>query len=312
MSATPFPTQALAFAFTLLLACGGTEPPQAASTNPEQPRTETLDTPPAGEVRFRISGDRLTLVANAAPRRPILDALAEQLDFELVPGDIGEELVTLRIEGAHLRDSLPRLLPDRVYRVAYRFDPATERHEVSRLEIAPGGASAFVALPDFVIPKFVPDLGEPLAIMPRPAQTKLLSPPDLRGQSELKAAWETLLLRLDADDVDERIEALELIDPQGNGLALIIDRLAHDPDPRVRTAAAENLEFADALVGIDALVSALSDPNKQVVLAAIDALEMTDDTTVNEDLARLLDHPDEEIREAAEDAIDFISDAGED
>ncbi|MEE2673717.1 MAG: HEAT repeat domain-containing protein [Myxococcota bacterium] len=301
----------MALAFALLLACGGGEPPPATTTASEEPRAETLGQPPAGEALFRIAGDRLTLVANAAPRGPLLDALADQLDFDVVSGDVGEEPVTLRIEDAHLRDALPQLLPDRAYRVAYRFDAATGRHEVARLEIAPSGASAFVAMPDFVIPDFVPDLGETRAITPRATQAKLLSPPDPDRQSEAEADWEALLLRLDDADVDERIEALELIDPEGNGLPLIIDRLARDPDPRVRAAAAEKLDFSDTLVSVDALVSALNDPDKQVVLAAIDALELTDDITVTEDLALLLQHADEEIREAADEAIDFISDAEE-
>ena len=314
MRPTSVPTQALALAFALLLACGRADPPPpaAASAAPEELRAETLDPPPAGEVLFQISDERLTLIANAAPHRTILDVLAEQLDFEVVASDIGVEPVTLRIEDAHLRDALPRLLPDRAYRVAYRYDRTSGRHELSRLEIAPRGATVFVALPDYVIPEFVPELGDTRGIAPPVSGTKLLSPPDPHSQPEAEVAWQALVLRLDDADAEERIEALNLIDPGGNGLLLIVDRLARDPDPRVRSAAAEKLEFADTLAGVDALVSALDDPDKQVVLAAIDALELTDDYTVTQDLARLLEHPDEEIREAAADAIDFISDVEDD
>jgi hypothetical protein len=262
--------------------------------------------PPAGQVRFRISDEGLTLLANAAPRRPLLHVLSAELDFELISGDVGIEPVTVRVERSHLRDALPSLLPDRAYRVAYRYNRTTGRHEVARLEIAPSGATAFVAPPDYVVPDFVPDLGSALAIAPSVAGQALLSPPDPEGQPEAEVDWKALVLRLDDADFEERIEALKLIDPEGDGLALITDRLTRDPDPRVRAVAAEKLEFADTLAGVDALIRALHDPDKQVVLAAIDALELTEDYTVTQDLARLLDHPDEEIREAAEDAIDFI------
>ncbi len=252
--------------------------------------------PPAGQARFRISDEGLTLLANAAPRRPLLDVLSARLDFELISGDVGIEPVTVRMNGGHLRDALPSLLPDRAYRVEYRFDRTTGRHEVSRLEIAPSGAIAFVAPPDYVVPPYVPDM---------------ISPPAPEHQTEVEVDWKALVLRLDDADADERIEALELIDPEGDGLSLIVDRLARDPDPRVRAVAAEKLEFADTLAGVDALIRALSDPDKQVVLAAIDALELTEDYTVTQDLARLLEHPDDEIREAAADAIDFIRDDDE-
>ena len=120
------------------------------------------------------------------------------------------------------------------------------------------------------------------------------------------------MLRLDDADAEERIDALNEIDPNGEGLALVVDRLTRDPDPRVRAAAAANLEDADTLAGVDALVGALSDPDPQVVLAAIDALEFTEDYTVVEDLRPLQNHPDPSIRDAAREAICFISDCPDD
>ena len=140
----------------------------------------------------------------------------------------------------------------------------------------------------------------------------MLSPPAHRETSGDEHPWNAVVLLLDDADAAERIEALERIDPQGEGLPLIIERLAQDPDPRVRSAAAEKLEFVDTLTGVDALVGALNDPDKQVVLAAIDALEFTDDYSVTEDLVPLLQHPDADVREAAAEAIDFIGSPDED
>lgn len=320
---TPPSTQVLLLALVLALACGGSEPPPhtagaapptktAPSPAPEAPSAEAAAPPTTGHARIRITDEGLTLIAIDTPRRPLLEVLAAQLDFKLVPGDVGSEPVTVRIEGGHLRDALPSLLPDRAYRVEYRFDKQTGRHQVARLEIAPSGAIAFVAPPDYVVPDYVPDLEGPFPAARFGSQPDGVPPTGTEGRSRADVDWKALVLRLDDADADERIEALDQIDPEGDGLPLIVDRLARDPDPKVRAAAAEKLEFADTLAGVDALVRALSDPDKQVVLAAIDALEFTEDYTVTQDLATLLDHPDEEIREAAEDAIDFIGDLDED
>lgn len=244
--------------------------------------------------------------ANAVPRRPLFDFLAGELDFELVPGDINIEPVTTQLENGPLRDVLPSLLFDRAYRAAYRVNRATGRHQLSRLEIAPSGATTFVAESGYVVPSYVPQIGSLEPIAAQRQTSNLLSPPAPEDPSQAAATWQALVLRLDDADADERIEALEQIDPEGEGWPLIVDRLTRDPDPRVRTVAAEKLEFADTLASVDALVLSLSDPNKQVVLAAIDALEFTDDHTVTEDLERLLKHADADIREAAVEAIDFI------
>ena len=315
MSPTPASTRRAAALFAVLIGCGGPDPQtQPTPEPPESPvavapansAKPPVVPPPEGQARFQVSDGALTLIANAAPHRPLLAALAEQLDFVLVPGDVGIEPITLRLENVPLPGALAQLLPKRAYRVAYRFDSATRRHQVARLEVAPSGATRFVALPDYVVPKFVPDLGRPAAIGPGTTRKELLSPRAPRETSEPEHEWDALLLRLDDADATERIAALALIDPQGDGLPLIVERLAQDPDPRVRSAAAEKLEFVDTLTGVDALVSALRDPDKQVVLAAIDALEFSDDYSVTEDLAPLLQHSDSDIREAAAEAIDFI------
>ena len=313
MSAMPLSTLRTAVLFAVLLGCGGPDPLTPATPEPPPspvaPRASAeppIAPPPEGQARLQVSNGALTLIANAAPHGPLLASLAEQLDFILIPGDVGIEPITLRLENVPLPDALAQLLPKRAYRVAYRFDPATGRHHVAHLEVAPSGATRFVALPEYVVPKFVPDIVRPAAIEPEVAGAELLSPP------ASEPAWNALVLRLDDADAAERIEALALIDPQGDGLPLIVERLLRDPEPTVRSAAAQKLEFVDTLTGVDALVSALGDPNKQVVLAAIDALEFTDDYSVTEDLAPLLQHPDQEIREAAAEAIDFIGNPDED
>lgn len=261
-------------------------------------RSETgLVMPSAGKVRIRVGEDGLTLLANAAPRRPLLEALSRQLGFELVAPDVGDEPITTRIEGGHLRDALPDLLPDRAYRVEYGVDPTTARHEVARLEIAASGLQAMTK-PAERAPEHRPAVQKG-TIEAYPAPSPL---------EEERIDWKEIALRLDDADAEERIETLQQIDPEGDGVALIADRLARDPDPRVRLVAAQRFEFAETLAAVDALLEALHDPDKAVVLAAIDALEFSDDTTIAEDLTRMRPHPDPQIDEALEEAIDFLVD----
>jgi len=260
--------------------------------------------PPAGEMRLRLQDEGITLLANQAPRGPLLDVLALRLGFELAGPALGHEPVSVDVELAPLEDVLRALLRERGYRLDYRYDPDRRRHEVARLEVLPAGpslASRTQAIPAEPEPE---PAGEP------PGEGAGAEPDvaDADGDAEDGPTidWKKLVARLDDSDPDERIEALETIDPEGEGLPLIVDRLARDPDPRVRVVAAEKLEFSDTLAGVDALVSALGDPDKDVVLAAIEALELTDDYTVTQDLGVLLEHPDPEIRRAAREAIDFI------
>jgi hypothetical protein len=308
---------AVASALGLLTACGAEKSapgPTVAATqqiapdaNSAAPR-DASPMPAAGGVRFRIDDGGLTLQANAAPRRDLLEMLARRLGFELIAPDVGSEPVSVSAEQAALHDILPQLLPDRAYRVDYRYDPARARHVLARLEVSRlGGLATAPPVRDAEGGDAPSSASGSLAPEHRVIAQIQPSPPD---QDPERVDWKALLTRLDDADAEERMEALGAIDPDGEGLPLIADRLARDPDPRVRVVAAERLEFADSLAAVDALLLGLNDPDKRVVLAAIDALEFTDDATVVEDLAPLLQHPDAEIREAAEEAIDFIDDEG--
>ena len=247
-----------------------------------------------GSARVRVDGRGVTLQARSAPRRDLLEKLARELDFELVAPDVGNEPITAEADGLPLEAVVPRLLPDRSYRLDFALDVAAGAHRVSRLEVA--------ALGERSRPP-----GSSLATgADRPAPQVVRSKPGRTPRGSNGVDWKELLLRLDDADHEERIDALREIDPNGEGLPLITDRLARDPNPEVRIAAAEVLEEGETLSAVDALVFALDDPDPEVVLAAIAALELTDDVTVVNDLALLLDHPNGAIREAAFDAIEYI------
>ncbi len=288
--------------------------PTPATARPVEPGSQD-GMPSAGRVRLRVDKGLVTLRANSAPRRVLIESLARELDFELVASDLGSEPISAQADAEPLRDVLPRLLPDRVYRVEHRIDALGRGHEVARLEIAPLGATGFAsAAPG--------SSDEASASQPGPAEPETpataaetptgVARTDGSPGGEADEAhdeehdWKELLRRLDDSDPDERIEALAEIDPDGEGLPLITDRLARDPDPRVRVAAAEQLDLADSLQEVDALLEALKDPHRDVVLAAIESLAMTDDPTVVPELQALLVHDDREIRLNATEVIQFL------
>lgn len=253
----------------------------------------------AGEVRLRIDAGAITLRANAAPRRRLLERLSHALSFELAATDVGDEPITLETEAATLRDLLPLLLPDRAYRVDYRFDAVNARHAVARLEIGAAGASQ-VRRPQSAPAQQAAALAGPAEPDPAPPAARSLQ------RREPPQAWSALMQQLDESDAEDRVEAIQKIEPDRDGLGVLIERLAADPSPLVRAAAARQLEDSDTLLAVDALIRALSDPDRRVVLDAIDALEFTDDESVADDLAPLTQHPDREIAEAAIEAQCFI------
>jgi hypothetical protein len=302
---------AAGLASLLFVACGDAPsdtPPSSLPRPDGGPGSEAsaaLAMPPDGQIRLRIAGDRITLHASAAPRLGLLESLARELDFALVTHELGNDPVSIRVDGLPLSELLSELLPGRSFRVDHGVDLARGGHRVVRVEVwGPDGEPPPTADDD--------DAAEGLASEPTGAGADTPDAPDTAEQpapeDPERVDWKELLVRLDDADAEERLEALGEIDPDGEGLTLVMDRLARDPDPRVRAAAAEKLEFADTLAAVDALVLALNDPETSVVLAAIDALEFSEDPTVVADLALLLDHPDPEVREAAQDAIEFISD----
>ena len=105
-----------------------------------------------------------------------------------------------------------------------------------------------------------------------------------------------------------RAEAASEIEPEGEGLLRLLDLLARDDDPAVRTAAVVQLEDADSYAAVKGLLQALKDPDREVVLATIEALEFAGDESIIVNLEPLLEHRDAEIRAATEEAIDFLRD----
>jgi len=260
--------------------------------------------PRAGEAELDIGDEGITVLANAAARRPLLERLAWALEFDLDAPDVGDEPITVNAVGVELHELLPLLFPDRPYRVAYRFDPVLRLHLAERLEV---GLLGTLRAPGDDAPEAPPTepAEEPVATAAEPGE-RLPAP-----KGTPVAEWEATLDQLEDADFTRRVEAIESIEPKGSGLALLVSALARDEHPKVRAAAAEQLEDSETRVAADALIAALQDPDKEVVLAAIDALEFSDDETVANEIRPLEQHGDKEIREAAAEAVCFILDCDE-
>ena len=89
-------------------------------------------------------------------------------------------------------------------------------------------------------------------------------------------------------------------------MRLLADALSHDPDPRVRAEAANQLGYADSIGAVRALLRALKDSDPTVVAAAVESLGFTADDSVIPDLEPLLQHPDAQVREQAKRVIEFL------
>jgi HEAT repeat protein len=111
---------------------------------------------------------------------------------------------------------------------------------------------------------------------------------------------------LASEDPNVRIDAVEMIDVEDEGLEPMLRVLETDPDHRVREAVAERLSMEEGPQVSAALVGALDDPHPKVRLAAIEALEFVDDPSTIPDLERLYDDVDPEVADAAREAVEFL------
>jgi hypothetical protein len=273
--------------------------------------------PGAGSATFRFEEGRLSVAANAAPRLPIFERLAEAAEFALET-DAGDwPLLTDRFDDLVLAQALPRLVGDLGYRAEWVAGEGGGPHRLASLVVgervakarSPGTEDAERHQPG-VAPVSVAEasVAEPFrdrrATVVGAAVTEVLRDRWAPGGTELEA--DELLAQLDDPDPEIRLRAAIEIEPEGEALDRLADLLANDPDPRVRAATAANLESADSYGAVEALVVALDDPDPDFVLEVIDSLEFAGDASNVWHLEPLLEHPDPMVREAAADAIDFL------
>jgi hypothetical protein len=238
-------------------------------------------------VEVSIQSDGILVLANQAPRRRVLEALARETGLVVVAfveGGDPEGRVTVRSRGEPIEVVLARALVGVPFSVA-----PLERGAADRLTVV-------VGLRDEVrqagrMPRVVRPAPDPRELSERASETQdpEAAPPELTSS-----------------DASERAEAVEGVDLTSvAGFEAVVERLANDPDSLVRAAAAETL--GDGEVGaVRPLLEALADTDSRVVLAALESLEQLGDASILPDLAPALEHPDPEVRERAAEVGEFL------
>jgi hypothetical protein len=241
--------------------------------------------PPEGRVEVSVGVDGILALANQAPRRRVLEALARETDLlvvAFVEGGEPEAPVTLRSRGEPIEVVLARALVGVPFSVSPLGDGTSQRLAVVAGWQEEGHAAR-----------------APRAARRAPAPAAAAEPEPQLGEEQAQA-------QLESRDPSERVDAVESTDITSiAGFEAVVDRLANDPDATVRAAAAESLSDGD-VGAVRPLLDALADPDTRVVLAAIESLELLGDASIVPQLAPALQHPDAGVRERAAEAAEFL------
>jgi hypothetical protein len=292
----------LALAAALTAACGGGDDSPRASEPSAQPQQAAPARPaaeaagagqpllPVGEWQLVVANGVVSVDAVEAPRRPLVEALAQRAGFALEAAPGAWPPLTLRLDAQPLEVALPLLVGELEYRA--EWTSADGAHRLAKLVV--GGPRSDGASGDASLrPGEVSDALE--------RALKALHD-DERPMSEEEA-----LRRLQDEDAETRLRAVLALDGEGEeALTALIGAIERDPDPRVRAAATVGLEESEEFAAVQALVGALDDPNAEVVVEAIDSLEFAGDASVVVSLQPLLAHSDARVRKAAADAIRLL------
>ena len=204
------------------------------------------------------------------------------------------------------------LLADLPYRVQWRFDEKTRSHELVRLEVGElpaGAADGAAASADKAKRR---DMADALRQQMRELREKASASEDQKAEM---AARRDERLRSEADLVEQlrssnpemRLEAVEGLDPEGSTLAVLVDVLKTDADPRVREKAVQQVGEAEGYMACAALLDSLKDREPVVVLQALESLEFTCDSTVLPIVEqRCIEATDPLVQQRCAEAVDFL------
>jgi hypothetical protein len=292
---------ALALAAALASACGEDDapPPSEPNARPQQvapagaaPEATRAAQPllPPGQWRLAVANGVVSVDAVEAPRRPLLEALAQRAGFALEAAPGVWPPLTLRIDAQPLEAALPLLVGELEYRAEWASADGGA-HRLAKLVV--GGPRSDGASGDAAL---------------RPGEVSDALQRALRALRDDQAPMseEEALRRLQDQDPETRLRAVLALEGEGEGLKALIGAIERDPDPRVRAAATVGLEDSEEFAAVQALVGALDDPNAEVVVEVIDSLEFAGDASVVPSLKPLLTHSDARVRKAAADAIRLL------
>jgi hypothetical protein len=307
------PVIALAAVCTLLLAgcdtpehAGGELPAndvagERAMSSPVTAAPSTADPPAAasglpapGTFDIRLHRDKVTLLANDAPARDVLNSFASLAGFELLDAGIPMQRVTLTIEDSDVHSALVALLKSGPYQIIYEFDNAQGMDTLTR--VVAGRMNAR----DETLP--VPSLPECGCATGNLEGAPL---PDA-GRTSLSTQDQVYLSLLLDPSPDVRADAAESIEATGIALDYLARIITTDPSPEVRIAATYSLESSEDPRAVDTLIMGLNDTDPEVLVEVIDSLEYLDNRSAIPYLQPLLDHADEDVRNAAESAIESL------
>ncbi len=258
----------------------------AAAPAAAAPADEEL--PPAGEVEVRFGEGGIVALANQAPRRSLLEALAHETGLVVVAfveGGDPDGRVTVASRGEPIEVVLARALVG----VPFSVEPLAYGAR-ERLTVVVGRAreSSEPAVARVV---------ERRRAERREAADRERTPEEFEGQA---------LEQIASHDARERAQGVEWADIESaTGFQAVVERLLNDPDASVRAAAAESLGAAD-VGAVRPLLEALDDADPRVVLSALDSLEQLGDDSIAPELAPALQHRDAGVRERAAEVGEFL------
>ncbi|MGI9589802.1 MAG: HEAT repeat domain-containing protein [Myxococcota bacterium] len=258
--------------------------PAAAPPGPvaESPRPKLQPGKPV------LRDGRVWLQARNEARDRLLFRLSETAGFAVEVAGLDPAPVSAEFEDAELAQVLSVLAGDLPFALDYELDARSGRHELVSVrvgvasEASPASASVAVA----------------------PAPVARASPRAL--EPSRTPEHERLLRSLEIANLEARRELVGDLEPVGIQLDALAHVLHNDPDPEIRSLAAETLATADSYGAVRTLVAALEEEDPDVLLEVIEALEFAGDETITGELEPLLEHRDRRVRTAAQEAIEFL------
>jgi HEAT repeat protein len=139
-------------------------------------------------------------------------------------------------------------------------------------------------------------LGKHFGFLPRIASTKLIQLLDIAGKDMRLRVIDALahVALRDKDTVERAVDALA--------------RALHDPDPEIRSAAAETLNATAGIYAAEAVAGAITDEEPRVKACAIETLGYIGGDGVYEKLTDYLDDPSVDIRVGAANGLGGLGD----
>lgn len=257
-----------------------------------------------GTVTVGFSDDLLTVLSNRAQRLFVLKQVAQSAGFEFVAGDVEPQTLTVRIVKSTLAQALPMLLADLPYDAEYVFDQDRKVHILARLHVGETQAPAATALPDDETGFEASAVADESCWEPPPLIDDQVVDGLLREVEELMIEQAELFDRVESSASQVRAETIPEISIAGEGLEVILDALALNPDQDVRAAAAKRLATAKGYATMDGLINALDDPAPEVALQAIRSLVAIGDRSVILNMQNMLDrHSDPTVQQALDEGI---------